>query len=593
MSSNQLGVYIPVSEVFPNVQSSFATFKSLLQELSCTDTLFWCARINLIITNPIENGHISRQQVAIDKFLTKSEIEAVNQFAMAHGGANRVTVFFRGQLLELMRWALLYCRNHPNDGKTFEDPNTRRMFVQAALIASDLWSKWVYGNRFSLEGGIKIARERSLGAIRKAIEGTSLCAELTRSFGRGWTIFMDYFRKQYGLLASEFQSKAGLSIEDYFKCLLIITVHFANPKSNNTGIFNATTFADSTPLKDVFQKYITFESQSIDEFKNALWGSGTDKLEMQDEMEYDYLSMREKPILRAEDNRAIILDPIFYSEKASIGPLFVLTKNKTRGKANEVFSAFGKAFENYACGILNKMFPDINGSKQLFCNLKKKDLNGRELEIDACINKDRELIIFEIKAVWIREDKILNENHEAYLQHLREKYGVVRQQGNSKDQKIKGVGQLAKILNNIFLKEFQEENKEFSEIVTIYPVLLVYDSFLTAPVYGNFLASEFEKLIEPHQKTDSGELIKGRFRVRPLIIITIEDLENLELSVQHFSFFDLLSDYSRSCPDRLMSLKNYIADSKYNNQIYRNKNLANKCLELFKKTKAAIKIEKQ
>ncbi|MDO8663072.1 MAG: hypothetical protein Q7K98_07665 [Candidatus Omnitrophota bacterium] len=593
MNLNQVGVYVPVSEVFPDIQSNLETFKDILQQLSRTDTLFWCARINLIITNPIENGHISRQQVAIDKFLTKSEIEAVNQFAMAHGGANRVTVFFRGQLLELMRWALLYCHNHPNDGKTFEDPNTRRMFVQAALIASDLWSKWVYGNRFSLEGGIKIARERSLGAIRKAIEGTSLCAELTRSFGRGWTIFMDYFRKQYGLLASEFQSKAGLSIEDYFKCLLIITVHFANPRSNNTGIFNATTFADSTPLKDVFQKYITFESQSIDEFKNALWGSGINKLEMQYEMEYDYLSMREKPILRAEDNRAIILDPIFYSEKASIGPLFVLTKNKARGKANEVFSAFGKAFENYSCDILNKMFPDINAIKQLFCNLKKKDLNERESEIDACINKGSESAIFEIKAVWIREDKILNENYETYLQHLREKYGVVGQQDNPKAQTIKGVGQLARILNNIFREEFQANNREFSEIVTIYPILLVYDSFLTAPVYGNFLASEFEKLLKPDHKRGSGELIKGRFTVHPLIILTIEDLENLELSVEHFSFFELLSDYSTSCPDRLISLKNYIADSKYNKQIYRNKNLANKCLELFKEAKLAIATKEQ
>ena len=591
MNLNQVGVYIPISEVFPDVQSNFETFKALLQQLSCTDTLFWCARINLIITNPLEDRHISRQQIAIDKFLTKEEIAAVNQFALTHGGANRVMVFFRGQLLELMRWAILYCRNHPNDGKTFEDPNTRRTFLQAALIASDLWSEWVYGNRFSLEGGIDIARERSLGAIRKAIEGTSLCAELTRSFGRGWTIFIGYFRKQYCSLDGEFQSKTGLSIEDYFKCLLIITVHFANPKSNNTGIFSAKTFADSTPLRDVFQKYIVFESQSIEEFKSALWGS-TDKLKVQEERAYDYLSIREKPILRAEDNRAIILDPIFYSEKASIGPLFILTKDKTHGKANEVFSAFGKAFENYSCDILNKMFPDIDGSKQLFCNLKKKDLKERELEIDACLNKGHELVIFEIKAVWIREDKILNEDYETYLQHLREKYGVVMHD-NSKEQKIKGVGQLAKIANNIFHKEFQEENKEFNDIVTVYPILLVYDSFLTAPVYGNFLASEFEKLIRPEKKMNSGELIKGRFTIHPLIILTIEDLENLELSVKHFSFSDLLFDYSKNCPDRLMSLKNYIAGSKYNNQIYRNKNLANKCLELFKETKAAIELRRE
>ena len=156
MNLNQVGVFIPVSEVFPGIESDFETFKALLKDLSRTDTLFWCARINLISTNPLESKHISRQQVAIDKFLTKNEIEAVNRFALTHGGANKVTVFFRGQLLELMRWTVLYCRDHPDDGKTFEDPNTRRKFVQAALIAADLWAKWVYGNRFSLKDGIDI-----------------------------------------------------------------------------------------------------------------------------------------------------------------------------------------------------------------------------------------------------------------------------------------------------------------------------------------------------------------------------------------------------------------------------------------------------
>src|SRR3989338_4962399 len=214
MNFNQTGVFIPVSEIFPDVCSDFDTFKALLNDLSLTDVLFWCARLNLIVTNSLEKEHISRQQAAIDLFLTKDEIRTVNKFALAHGSANRVTVFFRGQLLELIRWGLLYCRNHPDDGKTFEDLNTRRKFVQALLIASDLWAKWVFGSRFSLNGGLEIARDRSLGAIRKALEGTELCPELTRPFGRGWTIFIDYFRIQYSSFDSEFYSTVGLSIED-------------------------------------------------------------------------------------------------------------------------------------------------------------------------------------------------------------------------------------------------------------------------------------------------------------------------------------------------------------------------------------------
>ena len=117
MNFNKTGVFIPVSEIFPDVRSDFETFKALLSDISLTDVLFWCARLNLIVTNSLENEHISRQQTGINLFLTEDEIKAVNKFALAHGNANSVTVFFRGQLLELIRWALLYCRNHPNDGK--------------------------------------------------------------------------------------------------------------------------------------------------------------------------------------------------------------------------------------------------------------------------------------------------------------------------------------------------------------------------------------------------------------------------------------------------------------------------------------------
>ncbi len=564
------------------MRNDFDTFKTLLTDISLTDALFWCARLNLIVTNPLENDHIKRQQTAIDLFLTSEEIKKVNEFALEKGDATKITVFFRGQLLELLRWILLYCHNHPNDGKTFEDPNIRRKFVQTALIASDFWAKRVYGNRFSADGEIDTARRRALGAIRKAIEGTELCPELTRSFGRGWTIFIDYFRNQYKSFDTEFQSSTSLSVEDYFKCLLIITVHFANPRSNNTGIFNPRTFADSTLLKDIFQKYIAYESQSVGKLKNEFWGNAdeTEKIELP----YDYLPLREKPILCSEDGRAIILDPIFYNEKASIGPLFILTKNKTRSQANEIFGAFGKAFENYASDILNRMFPDIDGNKQLFCNLKKEGLNGKELEMDACIIKHRDLILIETKAVWIREDKILNEDSQKYLEHLREKYGVI-EQCNTGTRKVKGVGQLARIANNIVCDLFQIKNPEFNQVATIYPILLVYDAFLDAPVYGQFLASEFERLFCPSQKSD----FKNGLTVHPLIVLTIEDLENLEFSLNHFELQDLLSDYSINCPDRLASLNNYIAGSKYAKQMYYNKNLAGKCLELFEQTKAAIK----
>jgi len=112
-----------------------------------------------------------------------------------------------------MRWITLYCHDHPGDGTTFEDPAIRRTFAKADLIASDIWAKRVYGNRFSLDGGLGLASERALGAIRKSIEASSSAPELVKTLGRGWALFSEYFPRCYPRFEDEFESSFGLSLE--------------------------------------------------------------------------------------------------------------------------------------------------------------------------------------------------------------------------------------------------------------------------------------------------------------------------------------------------------------------------------------------
>jgi hypothetical protein len=92
----------------------------------------------------------------------------------------------------------------------------------------------------------------------------------------------------------------------------------------------------------------------------------------------------------------------------------------------------------------------------------------------------------------------------------------------------------------------------------LYPVLVVHDTRLDTPAIGHFLESEFRSLL--------GGVPQGR-RVAPLTIMTIQDLEHLEKSVQAFNFVKLLEDYSRDHPDRMRSLHNYIVFSKYGRDI--------------------------
>ena len=75
----------------------------------------------------------------------------MNSFVKDHGGIDKVTVFFRGQLLEVIRWACLFCQDQPDDGRTFENPEIRRIFAQVLLMAGDLWVKGYSGIVFLLK----------------------------------------------------------------------------------------------------------------------------------------------------------------------------------------------------------------------------------------------------------------------------------------------------------------------------------------------------------------------------------------------------------------------------------------------------------
>lgn len=487
-----------------------------------------------------------------------------------------------------MRWITLYCHDHPEDGNTFDNPEIRSRFVQVALMASDIWAKRVFGNRFSLENGIEIARQKSLGAIRKCMEAGTPAMDVSRSLGRGFTLFEEHFPHYYPCFKKEFQSLSGLSIEEYYNCLSAMIMNYMVPKINTdwNGIFEISHLGATTPYKDMLQKYIALESQTVDELRERLWGNIREKIKSDEDVQnYDYRPLREKPILLAKDGRAIILDPLFYSDKVSVGPLFHLTHNRTRNEANRIFSAFGEAFERYTGDILKRMFPDVRGalSKRLACNIKGFDKAGNELEIDACLNDVREIVLFEIKAVWIPESKILGDEYEKYL---RKRY--VLTDGTHRDRKNQGIAQLARMIRILASKEWQGQNQEFSETQLIYPVLLLHDPFFSAPVYGNFLASKFKELVMPDDVLRSGELKKGDVRIAPLIIMTIEDLENLEFSIEHFGFRDFLADYSKASPDRMVSIHNFIASSKYSQKIYRNKAITAKGADLLQRSIKAV-----
>lgn len=174
--------YVELRCIFPDVPDDFPTFRAILRGLSRTETLVWCARINQILSNPLNSDECGKQRLLVEqfRFFDSQEIERLNLFMRQYPNAK---VFFREQVLELMRWTSLLSEDHADDGRTFENPDTLRLFAQAALMSVGYWGRRVYRDGFRLTGRPLEDRRRTMPMMRYGI--TTTATDILRSFHRG------------------------------------------------------------------------------------------------------------------------------------------------------------------------------------------------------------------------------------------------------------------------------------------------------------------------------------------------------------------------------------------------------------------------
>jgi len=549
MPEPQHAVYVPACAVFPDIECDFETLRSLLQNLSRTETLVWCARLNLALSDR-EMDCVQRHAECIGRFLSPEEKTRVFAYAQRNTSREkRVVLFFRGQLLELMRWCTLYSQDLPGDGETFNDPEVRRRFSQAALICSDVLNVTVWGTDPVDDTADALLQGQVPDLSRKAAEATAT-TDLVLSLGRGWAYYRKYLPKHYPAFGKEFRRATGLSIEQYFACLAMVLVDSRRPPAH--AGFRHGRVLQRTTYNEIFRHYIDLQSQTPGDLRRK-WRRGL-PMELPVLSEAPPFSRRpllDRPILRTRHRQAIILDPLFFGESAVAGPLFHALRADP-GRARRLFSAFGKAFEDYVNDILGRMFP-ASGllTHRLHTNQIVVGERGRELEADACIIDVGRGVLVETKAAWMREDTILTAEHGPYTAFLRTNYVAPH-----------GLQQLARIIHALSLPRQRKGNRAFNGVTLIYPVLVVRDQLLSTPYFGRFLHREFQDCLKPDEVVpSSGRMKKGDVTVTPPIVIDIETLEGLASCVSQHGFVDLLDEYSRECSDGATPLGNFIAGS--------------------------------
>jgi hypothetical protein len=505
------------------------------------------------------------QNDLIERFFDESQQKRINKYFQNLSNGQTGVVFHRGQLLELIRWVCLYCEGA--NETTFQSFDEKQSFAQAALIANELWHNRIY-KHWNQEQ--KITLENSLIPLRLAIADSSPPVDIIRVFGKGNILFTDIFPRHFRDFETEFFRATNLSIDNYYTLLFAILalLESATQKRQYFSIDVATLKSALPHLHNEIEAFVQSESQTTHELKKSL------SIDIKDlespEIAFNLKPMRQKPLVKLSNGQMIIIDSGFLNDKASIGPLFhVLSLNSSR--AQEIFSKFGYAFEEYASQILERMYPIstiglVNRFQRNYVGVTP-DKNRVEIA-DAILDDIGATVLFEMKAKWIRDDTLYSEDPNQFVNQ------IISQYSNHQPQL-----QLAKTITKLASDELKPENNHMPQ-ERIFPIMICYDSLLNVPGFARIFADAFKLGLKPDLAPETGDMNKGKYHVTPLILITIDVLEDLETSVNNFRFTQLLSDYSADCANRMVSLKDYIRGSKYGRLIDRRGNVSTQSIEL-------------
>lgn len=575
-----------VENVFPGTEGDFETFTSLLKQLSLTDTLIFCFRVNHILSE-WKKSHEDKQKEILGLFFTPEEVQRVFSGSPRISSYDQLSITTRGPMMVLIQWASMFCEDQNGDGNTFRDPAVRQIFAKAMLIADDLWQKKIGMERMLEDVPTEEARYNLLSTFRQNAAGTHQPTQHgTISVAKGYAMFVDpgYFPERHREFAEQFQAVSGMSIEDYYICLTYIASNVLDGKTDGKSAVYKQQALDSVPadFHDTFDKFISLETQDAAAIRHALWGDiqQSSVSSFDDAPAFTDKSFRARPFFITKDGRFMLIDPVLYFDKMMDGPLFTLLQAGS-AKVEYFFQEFGYAFEASMREYLKSFYPSSTFSDRLSCPLLRAPKGGERepSEItDGCLDYGEDMVLFEMKATFLRQEKIIGNDNEEYVGMLRERYVM------TSDGEAKGVTQLANVIIRIESGDYVPVGRDFSIVKKIFPVLLVHDELIDAPMHPYFFANEFVKALQPNETLPNGFMRKGRFLVAPVTLMTAEDLENLEFLIRRkgFSLRDALARYVELYPDRREGFHNACLDAGY--QLYATQVLAEKGLEIIRKT---------
>jgi len=268
---------------------------------------------------------------------------------------------------------------------------------------------------------------------------------------------------------------------------------------------------------------------------------------------YDFTPFRRHPLVYNSDGKQVVtcIDPAFLAEKISTGAYHTILRSleveeSVRTKADEsdrkrfLRRYWGEVFQIYVNDRLRDVFPLEAGQFYTSPKWDSPKAKSNEEAFDGVLALGDSLVVMEDKGKYLEFSAKYSGRREALLKDLHERFGV-------------GVQQLANSLEIVFNNDPSQDRHTFSErdkakqsllrfnledakrVKKVYPVLIVQDFSLET----GFANRELRKLFEHEIKSRRVD----QELVRPLSLLTVEDLETVIPYLSKIPLTDILEEY--------------------------------------------------
>ena len=308
-----------------------------------------------------------------------------------------------------------------------------------------------------------------------------------------------------------FRQATGLTFQEYYTLIFLVIGTFLFPSSPEAILDEGNLVVDleSHPsLTPLYERLLPHLCISIDEL--ALKAKATSSLPK------EFRLWRQYPLVKISDHQVICVDPSFLLDKLETGVLWIIRDELEERKkdSSRIFALWGEVFAEYAASILKRAIKAQIQSVEKCLIAPKYTVQKSDECTDIAIVGNDTLVLLECKAsVLTSEAKFSGD------------FGKLRQELKRKVVEEKGIPQLWKAIQHLGHKDKkvrrEVEGVDISKVKKIYPVLVLADHTFSAPCMNWFLDSEFQRVV-------NGNVLKKGLEIRPLTVLSIANLEQLE-----------------------------------------------------------------